>query len=52
MNYYIEKNKKGPAIKCSKTKYYKVKREVLTASKEPICLYEYKGIYYRHLVIL
>lgn len=52
MNYYIEKNKQGIPLPCSRSKYYKVKRTVLTSSSKTIALYEYKGKNYRHLVIL
>lgn len=51
MNYYIQHIIKGPVVKCSRTKYYKVKRSVLTSSTEVICLHEYKNKNYRHLVI-
>ena len=52
MNYYIEYQKTGLATQCSRTKYYKVKRAVLTSSTDPICLYEYKSKFIRYLVIL
>lgn len=50
MNYYIQHTKQGPVIQCSRTKYYKVKREVITVSNETIILYEFKGKYFRHLL--
>lgn len=52
MTYYIEYNKQGIPIPCSKSKYYKVKREVLTTSNKIIAIYESKSKNYRHLVIL
>lgn len=52
MNYYIQHTIRGPIVQCSSTKYYKVKRAVLNSSKEPICLYEYKGNNKKQMVIL
>ena len=52
MNYYIQYGKQGPAFKCSRTQYYNVKRAVLTASREVICLYEYKGNNKKQMVII
>lgn len=52
MNYYIQYTKQGPVNQCSRTKYYKVKRAVLTASREPICLYEYTGNNKKQMVII
>lgn len=56
MNYYIKLSKKGPATECSRTKYYKVKREALKESGIPSSfielLIEYKGDKYKLLEII
>ena len=41
MKYYIQYTKNGLATQCSKSKYYKAKREVIQACPETYCIIEF-----------